>query len=118
MKRVEIAELALFQKQDLRCMRLSLQRSGPVRRATVSRFNWRVLFLPGRLWILLREMGGRAFVLSLSGIWERGLRKMCDLATVQTGWNRRPDSDRIRRWDDPVGRDDRGRRVAARWAWL
>ena len=46
------------------------------------------------------------------------MRRMCDLTTVRTGWDRRPDSDRIRRWDDPVGRDDRGRRVAARWAWL
>ena len=51
-------------------------------------------------------MGGQAFTLSLSPIWERGLRRMCDLTARQTGWHRKPDSERVRHWDDPVGRDD------------
>ncbi|MDA1050492.1 MAG: hypothetical protein O3C40_08425 [Planctomycetota bacterium] len=54
------------------------------------------------------NMGGQAFTLSLASIWERALCRMCGELT-ETGWQRLPNAEHTRRWDDPAGRNDRKR---------
>lgn len=56
------------------------------------------------------SMGGRAFTLSLAGVWERSLLRMFDTVA---GWRRVAKSKRTRRWDDPTGHDDRRRWLIA-----
>ena len=58
-------------------------------------------------------MGGQAFTLSLAGLWERAVRRMCDELTPLTGWRRLGNEHRTRRWDDPVGHDDQQRWLTA-----
>ena len=58
-------------------------------------------------------MGGQAFTLSLAGLWERALRRMCDDLTPFTGWRRLSDEHHTRRWDDPVGHNDQQRWLTA-----
>jgi len=55
------------------------------------------------------NMGGQAFTVSLATVWERALRRMCG-KLADTGWERLPDAERTRHWDDPAGRGD-----SARW---
>jgi 5-methylcytosine-specific restriction endonuclease McrBC regulatory subunit McrC len=59
------------------------------------------------------RMGGQAFTLSLSLIWERGLRRMFDAVGADTGWISVPDSARTRRWDDWAGGTDPARWLTA-----
>ncbi len=46
--------------------------------------------------------GGQSFTLSLAGIWERSVRKMCKELTPLTGWRSLSASKRIRPWDDAL----------------
>ncbi len=57
--------------------------------------------------------GGQSFTLPLADLWERALRRMCDQLTGPPGWNRLPDNQRVRRWDDPTGCHDRKRWLSA-----
>jgi hypothetical protein len=50
--------------------------------------------------------GGQSFTLSLAGVWERGIRKMCNELSPATGWRSLPSKNRIRPWDDANGQDD------------
>ncbi len=50
--------------------------------------------------------GGQSFTLSLAGIWERSVRKMCKELTPLTGWRSLPASRRRRLWDDALGETD------------
>jgi 5-methylcytosine-specific restriction endonuclease McrBC regulatory subunit McrC len=50
--------------------------------------------------------GGQSFTLSLAGVWERGIRKMCKELSPATGWRSLPSKNRIRPWDDANGQDD------------
>jgi 5-methylcytosine-specific restriction endonuclease McrBC regulatory subunit McrC len=59
------------------------------------------------------HVGGQAFTLSLSSIWERGLRRLVDELHLVTGWKSVPDSTRTRKWDDPVGQNDPSRWLTA-----
>jgi hypothetical protein len=69
--------------------------------------------------------GGGAFLLSLSGLWERALRRLCGELHAETGWTPLGDADRTRRWHDghghgghgPDGRgiDGRAHAQPARW---
>ena len=56
------------------------------------------------------RMGGQAFTLSLSLIWERGLRRMFEELEDVTAWKSVPDTSRTRKWDDSAGQAD-----SARW---
>ncbi len=56
------------------------------------------------------NMGGQAFTLSLSHIWERALRRLFDQLAESTGWQRVADDRRTRRWDDLTENSD-----AKRW---
>jgi 5-methylcytosine-specific restriction endonuclease McrBC regulatory subunit McrC len=53
--------------------------------------------------------GGQSFTLSLAGVWERGIRKMCKELSSATGWRSLPSKNRIRPWDDAYGQDDPNR---------
>ena len=53
--------------------------------------------------------GGQSFTLSLAGVWERGIRKMCKELSPATGWRSLPSKNRIRPWDDASGQDDPNR---------
>jgi 5-methylcytosine-specific restriction endonuclease McrBC regulatory subunit McrC len=55
------------------------------------------------------QMGGQAFTLSLSLIWERSLRKMFHELEGVTGWKSVPHINRTRKWDDPAGQNDPSR---------
>ena len=46
---------------------------------------------------------GGTFLLSLSSIWERSLRRMCREIGDEKGWIPVPDAERTRRWHDGVG---------------
>ena len=46
---------------------------------------------------------GPAFLVSLSSVWERALRRMLHDVRPQTGWNPVPDARRTRRWHDGPG---------------
>jgi hypothetical protein len=59
------------------------------------------------------RLGGQAFTLSLSLIWERGLRRLFDELGAATGWKSILDTCRTRKWDDPVGQDDPSRWLTA-----
>jgi len=59
------------------------------------------------------RMGGQAFTLSLSLIWERGLRRVCEELEDVTGWKSAPDESRTRKWDDPPGQNDPARWLTA-----
>jgi hypothetical protein len=59
------------------------------------------------------RMGGQAFTLSLSLMWERGLRKMFDDIGEITGWKCMPDAARTRKWDDWAGNNDPARWLTA-----
>jgi 5-methylcytosine-specific restriction endonuclease McrBC regulatory subunit McrC len=70
------------------------------------------------------RMGGQAFTLSLSLIWERGVRRLFSELEHVTGWKSAPDVSRTRKWDDPAGQCDParwltadvvGEREAVRW---
>jgi len=50
--------------------------------------------------------GGQAFTLSLSRIWEAGLRRMCQDLSESTDWIVADGSSHIRPWDDATGTDD------------
>ncbi|MDB5342469.1 MAG: hypothetical protein JWP89_846 [Schlesneria sp.] len=54
-------------------------------------------------------VGGQAFTLSLSSIWERALRQMINEIGGEAGWVSARDSDRTRMWDDSAGRNDPNR---------
>jgi hypothetical protein len=49
---------------------------------------------------------GQTFLLSLSGVWERSLRRMFADLRGDTGWSPAPDADRTRRWHDGAGLAD------------
>jgi 5-methylcytosine-specific restriction endonuclease McrBC regulatory subunit McrC len=53
--------------------------------------------------------GGQSFTLSLAGVWERGLRKMCRELTSITGWRSLSSHNRTRPWDDAKSHDDPNR---------
>jgi 5-methylcytosine-specific restriction endonuclease McrBC regulatory subunit McrC len=53
--------------------------------------------------------GGQSFTLSLAGVCERGIRKMCKELSSTTGWRSLPSKNRIRPWDDAYGQDDPNR---------
>ena len=53
--------------------------------------------------------GGSVFTISLSAIWERGLRKIVKDISSDTGWVLCPKSDHTRHWDDSDGRNDQSR---------
>jgi hypothetical protein len=57
--------------------------------------------------------GGQAFTLSLSLIWERGLRRLFNELEDVTGWKSVPDESRTRKWDDPAGQSDFARWLTA-----
>lgn len=59
------------------------------------------------------RMGGQAFTLSLSLIWERGVRQMFGALGAATGWKSVSDTDRTRRWDDWIGDNDPARWLTA-----
>jgi 5-methylcytosine-specific restriction endonuclease McrBC regulatory subunit McrC len=71
------------------------------------------LILIGAVLDPISTMGGQAFTLPLAAIWERALRRMLGDLADETGWYPVPDGQRIRNWDDPVGRDDPKRRLMA-----
>lgn len=50
--------------------------------------------------------GGQAFTLSLSRIWEIGLKRMCQDRGAITGWSVAIGSDCNRTWDDAAGTND------------
>jgi hypothetical protein len=52
--------------------------------------------------------GAGAFLLSLSGLWERALRRLCAELQAETGWKPMPDADRTRRWHDRPAHDQPG----------
>lgn len=58
-------------------------------------------------------IGGQAFTLSLSSVWERSLRRMIEQSSVETGWHAVSDSERTRRWSDSTGRADPTRMLIA-----
>ena len=47
--------------------------------------------------------GGRAFLLSLAGVWERAVRKLCATLAPETGWKPTSDADRTKHWHDGPG---------------
>jgi len=57
--------------------------------------------------------GGQSFTLSLAGIWERALRKMCSELSSTTGWRLAPAAKRVRAWDDATGENDPSRLMIA-----
>jgi 5-methylcytosine-specific restriction endonuclease McrBC regulatory subunit McrC len=57
--------------------------------------------------------GGQAFTLSLSLIWERGLRRLFNELEDVTGWISVPVMNRTRKWDDPAGQNDPTRWLTA-----
>jgi 5-methylcytosine-specific restriction endonuclease McrBC regulatory subunit McrC len=57
------------------------------------------------------RLGGQAFTLSLSRIWEDAVTQMCRDLEPQTGW--RVQSKSIRLWDDAMGPDDKYRSLIA-----
>ena len=59
------------------------------------------------------NMGGQAFTLSLAAIWERALRRLFSDLADHSGWHCVSDQRRVRRWDDPAGRNDKKRRLTA-----
>ncbi len=59
------------------------------------------------------DLGGQVFTLPLDKIWEGALRKLFHELQPLTGWCQVPDSQRTRRWDDPIGRDDPKRWLSA-----
>jgi 5-methylcytosine-specific restriction endonuclease McrBC regulatory subunit McrC len=59
------------------------------------------------------DMGGQAFTLSLSLIWERSLRRMFEDISESTGWTCASNSFRTRQWNDSVGRNDHARWLTA-----
>ena len=46
---------------------------------------------------------GGTFLISLSSVWERALRRMCREIQNATGWVPVPDAERTRRWHDGAG---------------
>jgi 5-methylcytosine-specific restriction endonuclease McrBC regulatory subunit McrC len=59
------------------------------------------------------RMGGQAFTLPLSLIWERSVRKMFFDLGEQTGWIPVSDGRRTRKWDDSYGMEDPSRWLTA-----
>ncbi|XZE45213.1 5-methylcytosine restriction system specificity protein McrC [Pirellulaceae bacterium SH467] len=57
--------------------------------------------------------GGQSFTLSLAGIWERSIRKMCNELAAITGWRSLPAAKRRRLWDDALGETDAKRLMIA-----
>ncbi|MEY4565082.1 MAG: hypothetical protein RLY14_52 [Planctomycetota bacterium] len=57
--------------------------------------------------------GGQSFTLSLAGVWERGLRRMCRELAHTTGWRCLPHEQRSRLWDDAHGEEDPNRMMIA-----
>jgi 5-methylcytosine-specific restriction endonuclease McrBC regulatory subunit McrC len=57
--------------------------------------------------------GGQSFTLSLAGIWERALRKMCSELSPITGWRLAPSSKRVRLWVDASSENDPNRSMIA-----
>jgi McrBC 5-methylcytosine restriction system component len=55
------------------------------------------------------RLGGQAFTLSLALIWERGLRRMFEDISKETGWSCLPDAAHTRRWDDSADHNDKTR---------
>lgn len=56
---------------------------------------------------------GPAMLLSLAGVWERGLRRMLHELQTESGWVPVPDARRTRRWHDGTGLSDPARRMTA-----
>ncbi|MFO0905866.1 MAG: hypothetical protein U0939_22855 [Pirellulales bacterium] len=54
-------------------------------------------------------LGGQAFTLSLSSVWERSLRKMIEEISSEIGLVPSSVSSRTRQWDDSAGRNDPNR---------
>ena len=57
--------------------------------------------------------GGQSFTLSLAGVWERSVRRMCKELAPQTGWRSLPADKRVRSWDDAIGEKDPNRTMIA-----
>jgi 5-methylcytosine-specific restriction endonuclease McrBC regulatory subunit McrC len=57
--------------------------------------------------------GGQSFTLSLAGVWERGLRRMCRELAHTTGWRCLSQDQRSRLWDDAHGEEDPNRMMIA-----
>ena len=71
------------------------------------------LILVGAVADLQSNMGGQAFTISLSTIWESALRQMCNDLAATTGWRVAPSVDHTRHWDDSAGSNDSNRRLNA-----
>ena len=56
---------------------------------------------------------GAALLVSLAGIWERALRRMCREIASATGWRPVPEPQRTKRWDDGPGLRDPTRWMTA-----
>ena len=56
---------------------------------------------------------GGALLVSLAGVWERAVRRMCAEVAPRTGWRVLPDSARTQRWDDGPGLRDPARWMTA-----
>jgi 5-methylcytosine-specific restriction endonuclease McrBC regulatory subunit McrC len=59
------------------------------------------------------NMGGQAFTLPISALWERALRRMLSDLAGETGWRIVAKEDHLRRWDDAIGPDDKDRWLSA-----
>ena len=59
------------------------------------------------------HMGGQSCTLPLAAVWEHSVQRMCDDLVDTTGWHRLSGTQRVRRWDDPVGHRDRNRWLIA-----
>ena len=53
-----------------------------------------------------RPAGVQAYLLSVAGVWERALRRMCHEVGPGAGWSCVPDARRTRRWHDGPGVGD------------
>jgi 5-methylcytosine-specific restriction endonuclease McrBC regulatory subunit McrC len=56
---------------------------------------------------------GSALLVSLAGLWERSLRRMCAEVASATGWRPVPEAARTKRWDDGPGLRDPTRWMTA-----
>ena len=56
---------------------------------------------------------GSALLVSLAGVWERALRRMCTEVAPATDWRPVPDAARTKRWDDGPGLRDPTRWMTA-----
>ena len=56
---------------------------------------------------------GGALLISLAGVWERALRRMCREVAPSSGWRAVPDAQRTKRWNDGPGLRDPNRWMTA-----